>query len=333
MAKKRYRVKKKIAWMLGLTRDNQPFGEVGPYSSFRSAMVDAKVMAREAVRLEKKAGYDQTSLKTIMREGKEWGYIVVKETGERQKYQPTPITVIEKSEPVVKMITAVKKRPTVIDVVATNPRKSSKKKSARASATTIAKRYARSATRVAMAPTRVGLRLIPLAVPGVPEEATRRAGAVLRKADQRLGKDDLFKKGLRKNGADGGSKVQTLIFDKTKFTPASAKAWAEKHGFKGTKTDITSGSIRIRQLDPSLFRKETFGTIPFREGVQAVIGVPKPKAKIKTRSNGGGDVTYLAHTIRKRGLKWSVIPYNQMFSTLDEAKAWLRGHVARESKR
>jgi hypothetical protein len=66
-------------------------------------------------------------------------------------------------------------------------------------------------------------------------------------------------------------KVQTLIFSKEKFTKASAKAWAKKHGFKFGKVDEKTNTYRLRQRDPGEF--ETFRTISFktRPGLKAVV--------------------------------------------------------------
>lgn len=72
----------------------------------------------------------------------------------------------------------------------------------------------------------------------------------------------------------GGSRVQTLIFPRSRFTPAEAKAWAHAHNFKAGKLDVTDQSIRIRQEDPSHFsrmRTIRMGGSP----VQAVVGFPR----------------------------------------------------------
>jgi len=67
--------------------------------------------------------------------------------------------------------------------------------------------------------------------------------------------------------------VQTLIFDKEKFTVDEAKAWADKNGFKSSKVDEPESgeTIRLRQRDPGDF-KDDMKTIDLKPGVQAVIG-------------------------------------------------------------
>ena len=75
---------------------------------------------------------------------------------------------------------------------------------------------------------------------------------------------------------DASTKVQSLQFDKGVFTADEAKAWAKTHDFKYGKVDVGKGNwLRLRQADPEHFRPSTFRVIPFRDGVQAVIAVPK----------------------------------------------------------
>lgn len=75
-----------------------------------------------------------------------------------------------------------------------------------------------------------------------------------------------------KTDARSPTSEQTLIFDKSKFTEAQARAWADAHGFKSSKTDVTPDSIRIRQAEPGAFRAGSFRTIELKPGVKAVIG-------------------------------------------------------------
>ena len=75
---------------------------------------------------------------------------------------------------------------------------------------------------------------------------------------------------------DTSTKVQSLQFSKDWFTADEAKDWASSHGFKRGRVEVGHGEwLRIRQADPEHFRPSTFRVIPFREGVQAVIAVPK----------------------------------------------------------
>jgi len=74
------------------------------------------------------------------------------------------------------------------------------------------------------------------------------------------------------------TEVQTLIFDKEKFSKAEAKAWAKDHDFKADKVDETGDSYRLRQADPGEFEDDSFRTVELTSGVKAVVGKRK-KAK------------------------------------------------------
>jgi hypothetical protein len=67
--------------------------------------------------------------------------------------------------------------------------------------------------------------------------------------------------------------VQTLIFDKDKFSVEEAKKWATDHDFKASKVDEpeSGDTIRIRQRDPGDFKGD-MRTIELKDGVKAVIG-------------------------------------------------------------
>jgi 8-oxo-dGTP pyrophosphatase MutT (NUDIX family) len=64
--------------------------------------------------------------------------------------------------------------------------------------------------------------------------------------------------------------VQTLIFSKSKFSPSDARDWAKKHGYKATKVDVQRNTVRLRQVDPGVFAKDSFRTETVAPGVQAV---------------------------------------------------------------
>jgi len=64
--------------------------------------------------------------------------------------------------------------------------------------------------------------------------------------------------------------VQSLIFDKEKFSRAEAIKWAKDHDFVASGVDETGESYRIRQEEPGKFR--TMRTISMTEGVKAVVG-------------------------------------------------------------
>lgn len=70
----------------------------------------------------------------------------------------------------------------------------------------------------------------------------------------------------------GSSKVQSLLFDREKFSERDAKKWALGHGFRAVKTHSTARRIRVRQSRP--VRGRSYRTIEFTKGIQAVIEVP-----------------------------------------------------------
>lgn len=77
----------------------------------------------------------------------------------------------------------------------------------------------------------------------------------------------------------GGTRVQTIMLSKKRFSRSEAIAWAKAHGFHSGKVDETSSFYRFRQMEPGEFRPGTFRTIQMTNGVMAVVGVPKRVAK------------------------------------------------------
>jgi hypothetical protein len=94
------------------------------------------------------------------------------------------------------------------------------------------------------------------------------------------------------------TEVQTVLFDVSAFTPATAAAWARSHGFRAPAGDVTARYIRLRQREPAAYRAGTFRTITLTDGVLAVVGVPKTGGNLKPRKNAGrgtghGSTAYL----------------------------------------
>ena len=95
------------------------------------------------------------------------------------------------------------------------------------------------------------------------------------------------------------TKIQTLIFAKSVFTEAEAKAWAKKHDFKSGDVDETEDSFRLRQRDPGEFQKGSFRTITLTDGVKAVIGRPKAEtAAMADYKDPKFDATRHAYALR-----------------------------------
>jgi len=69
------------------------------------------------------------------------------------------------------------------------------------------------------------------------------------------------------------SKIQSLIFNKNKFTIVKAKEWATDHGFKAVKVEPSRNTLRIRQFSPNKIKRGgECRTIQFGgSGVQGVL--------------------------------------------------------------
>jgi hypothetical protein len=65
------------------------------------------------------------------------------------------------------------------------------------------------------------------------------------------------------------SKLQSILFDRRKFTIRSAIDWLINHNFKHNKVDIKSRHFRFRQYDPSPYHR--FRTITLTYGIQAIL--------------------------------------------------------------
>jgi hypothetical protein len=83
------------------------------------------------------------------------------------------------------------------------------------------------------------------------------------------------------------TEVQTVLFDKAKWTVSSAKAWLKRKGYSIPEADTTSQYHRFRQRPPFQFQKGTFRTLDLGKntGIKAVIAVPKTSKK----KNPSGD--------------------------------------------
>jgi hypothetical protein len=65
-------------------------------------------------------------------------------------------------------------------------------------------------------------------------------------------------------------KIQSLHFKKEKFSKDEAVAWAKEHGFRADKVDETENEWRLRQFDPGMCQKDSFGTREITDGVLAI---------------------------------------------------------------
>lgn len=72
-----------------------------------------------------------------------------------------------------------------------------------------------------------------------------------------------------------GTKIQSVIVDKSYFDRRDAIGWIKRHGFKNQKLDETTNTFRFRQDEPNRFEADDFRVIRLRPGVEAVIGCPR----------------------------------------------------------
>lgn len=93
-----------------------------------------------------------------------------------------------------------------------------------------------------------------------------------------------------------GTQIQTILFDRHRWSPEQARKWIETHGYRG-KAKQSSGQVlfyRFMQAPVYEFEKKSFRTIDLdpRYGVKAVVGLPKggaflrnpsPKKRIKNK--------------------------------------------------
>jgi hypothetical protein len=78
------------------------------------------------------------------------------------------------------------------------------------------------------------------------------------------------------------TEVQSLLFDKGKWTITKAKQWLSSHGHKTPKSESSGDYHRFRQRPPFQFKAGTFRTITFgraANGIKAVIAVPRTASK------------------------------------------------------
>jgi HK97 family phage prohead protease len=72
--------------------------------------------------------------------------------------------------------------------------------------------------------------------------------------------------------------VQSIIVSKEKFTKEEAIKWITEHNYSA-EVDETDSSFRFRQRDPNEFDAQSFKTINFTDGIDAVVGQLKEGQK------------------------------------------------------
>lgn len=70
--------------------------------------------------------------------------------------------------------------------------------------------------------------------------------------------------------------MQSLTFDRARWSPSEARRWVRAHGGVAPKVRATANQYRIRQFDPARCQ---YRTVPFGDsGVSGVVELPRRRA-------------------------------------------------------
>jgi hypothetical protein len=106
------------------------------------------------------------------------------------------------------------------------------------------------------------------------------------------------------NGLDD-YKVQSIIFDKTKFDERNALKWLIKHNFKNNGVDVKVNTLRYRQEDPKELKKDNFifyHNKPLGDSGVTLVLVYKKTKNIKPVNNW---IVYVREYANKKGISYS----------------------------
>lgn len=73
--------------------------------------------------------------------------------------------------------------------------------------------------------------------------------------------------------------VQSIIFDKEKFSKEEAQKWAADHEYTSEGVDETEESLRLRQKQPGDFDPDSFRVMEIKPGIKLVMGKIKEEEK------------------------------------------------------
>lgn len=73
------------------------------------------------------------------------------------------------------------------------------------------------------------------------------------------------------------SKIQSILFDRNRWTVTAAKKWLKDHKKAFPKVDTTEDFFRFRQSPPFNFKAGSFRTITLSrsDGIKAIVGIPR----------------------------------------------------------
>lgn len=67
-----------------------------------------------------------------------------------------------------------------------------------------------------------------------------------------------------------GSKVQSVLIPRSKFSLSEARAWIKSHGYHSGKVDVTDAYYRFRQAEPGRFDRIRTKELP--GGIKLLVG-------------------------------------------------------------
>jgi len=127
--------------------------------------------------------------------------------------------------------------------------------------------------------------------------------------------------------ADSNWEIQSIIFDKDKFTKEEAKKWLKDHDYTSGKVDEPEdgNTLRFRQRDPEDYDK--FRTIEITDGVKAIYGKLKEgKSKLKDMKSDEEKHAFCLEDVIKTVQSILSVTVPKSMLTQDQANDWIKGH-------
>ncbi len=93
---------------------------------------------------------------------------------------------------------------------------------------------------------------------------------------------------VKKKICPDGLEIQTVLFNKEKFTPRLANTWLGKYKLSNKSIDESENKLRYRQADPEDFKKDSFRTIEITKNVSIIVACPKEETMKKSNTIKNG---------------------------------------------
>jgi hypothetical protein len=78
-------------------------------------------------------------------------------------------------------------------------------------------------------------------------------------------------------GVPGSSVVQSVVFDKPKYTTTKAIKWLKKHGYEGQEVDEKENTLRFRQINPDTLTDYEYRTHEITPDIKLIMAYKKTK--------------------------------------------------------